>query len=128
MSEKYIDLGPRIFNTTGLDMPSKKRLASIHCVLRWLDDHPDQAPGRTITAGEVGRWSHLINGRYIETPSIIDFLEALGITVVPDPEPTNEEKLDRDIQEVDLHLTSRQLAEALIERGWTKTPGATDDQ
>ena len=55
----------------------------------------DQVPGRTITAGEVGRWSHLINGRYIETPSIIDFLEALGITVVPDSKPTNAEKLEQ---------------------------------
>ena len=43
-----------------------------------------------------------------------------GGEVIPDPEPTNTDKLDADIQAVDKHLTSRQLAEALIELGWKK--------
>ena len=57
----------------------------------------DRVPGRTITAVEVGRHAHLIRSipiaGQVEAPSIIDFLEAIGITVVPDPEPTNEERL-----------------------------------
>jgi hypothetical protein len=87
----------------------------------------DQVPGRTITAGEVGRRSHLINGCYIETPSIIDFLEALGITVVPDPdpEPTNRDKLagilveSFNSMEFDLEDSFREIAAVLDKHGVT---------
>lgn len=43
-----------------------------------------------------------------------------GGEIIPDPEQTDAEKLDADIQAVDLHLTSRQLAEALVKLGWKK--------
>lgn len=46
----------------------------------------------TLTAGAAGRHSYLL-GPDVETPRVIDYLEALGIEVIPDPEPTNTEKL-----------------------------------
>lgn len=82
----------------------------------------EKLPGRTITEGDliaaVDETNHEDMNEYQKARAL---LVHLGHTV-PDPEPTNAEKLDKDIQEVDLHLTSRQLAEALIERGWTKAP------
>ena len=90
---KFIDLADEVGDLIGVPISS---IAGAHVedVLRWLDRHPEKVPGRTITAGEVGQWSHLIRGD-VETPSIIDFLEALGITVVPDSKPTNAEKLEQ---------------------------------
>lgn len=84
---KYIDLAQTIRND-GIEAYYDEIVA----VLCWLDNHPNRVPARTIAAGEVGRWSHLIRGD-VEIPSIIDFLDAVGMTVVPDPEPTNKERL-----------------------------------
>lgn len=89
---KYIDLAQTIRNDS-----AQAYYDEIVVVLRWLDEHPDQVPGRTISAGKVGQHAHLIRtipiACQVETPTIIDFLEAIGITVVPDPEPTNKERL-----------------------------------
>ena len=80
----------------------------------------------------------MINGRYIETPSIIDFLEALGITVVPDPEPTNAEKLEAKLKAFALEVcvsehqlelarsSAPELAAWLDEHG-VKAPGTNND-
>ena len=46
----------------------------------------------TIAAGAAGRHSYLL-GPSVESPRVIDYLEALGIKVIPDPEPTNTERL-----------------------------------
>ena len=55
--------------------------------LKYLDDHPDQAPGRTITRSEFNKVMD-------EGSSEEDMAARLGVTVVPDPEPTNAEKLE----------------------------------
>lgn len=94
MADKYEDLHEQLVGDETFDLTEEEALGA-KIAFQWLDGHRDQTPGRTITAGEVGRWSHLINGRYIETPSIIDFLEALGITVVPDSKPTNADRLEK---------------------------------
>ena len=94
---------------------------------------PSSPAKPTITAGEVGRRSHLVRGGNVETPSLVDFLEALGIEVVPDPVPTNAELLARDLDELNrdgflIHNRHKEMiANLLIERGWTKTPEANDD-
>lgn len=77
----------------------------------------------TITAGEVGRRSHLVRGGNVETPSLVDFLEALGIEVVPDPvPPTNAERL-ADVL-IDLgHPEPRDYARRLDEAGVTGPGG-----
>ena len=88
---KFIDLADEVGYLIGVPI-SSIAVAHVEDVLRWLYRHPEKVPGRTITAGEVGQWSHLIRGD-VETPSIIDFLEALGIAVVPDHKPTNADEL-----------------------------------
>lgn len=117
-AEKYIDLVPTIESDLG-----GGPIPYIGEILNWLDSHPDQVPRRTITAGEVGRWSHLINGRCIETPTIIDFLEALGITVTPDPAPTNAEKLNEIMKAWPGHPTSGEYLDSL----GVKAPGGDDE-
>lgn len=103
---------------------------------RWVRDEDMAAGGwvpvpsspakPTITAGEVGRRSHLVRGGNVETPSLVDFLEALGIEVVPDPVPSNAELLARDLDELNgdgflIHNRHKEMiANLLIERGWVK--------
>ncbi|MCT2182863.1 hypothetical protein M3G00_07925 [Brevibacterium casei] len=60
---------------------------------------PSSPAKPTITAGEVGRRSHLVRGDNVETPSLVDFLEALGIEVVPDPVPSNAERLAKMLRQ-----------------------------
>ena len=48
MTNKYIDLAERIWRTDNW----RTSYASVGMVLEWLDRHPDQVPGRTITESE----------------------------------------------------------------------------
>lgn len=55
------------------------------------------------------------------TPSELAF--RLGVTVIPDQEPTNAEKLERDVAAVLAKTASPEMiAEYLAGRGWTKAP------
>lgn len=85
MSEKYIDLHDEIADSIHWD-------ATVADTLKWLDEHPDRAPARTITESElIQLWQVTVEGRNID-----DFAQELkdnGITVVPDPEPTNRDRL-----------------------------------
>lgn len=110
----------------------------------WFNDYDMAADGwvpvpsspakPTITAGEVGRWSHLVRGDNVETPSLVNFLEALGIEVVLDPVPTNAELLARDLDELNgdgflIHNRHKEMiANLLIERGWVKQAGGDSDE
>lgn len=93
MTDKYEDLHDRIADEIHWD-------ATVIDALRWLDDHPEQVPGRTITEQQlIQLWQVTVEGR-----SIDDFAQELkdnGITVVPDPEPeqTNAERLVEMIRE-----------------------------
>ena len=82
MTEKYIDLHDEIADSIHWD-------ATVADTLKWLDEHPDQVPGRTITESQIaeafGDEYHYWAKRR---------LSRIGITVVPDPEPTNAEKLE----------------------------------
>ena len=135
MIEKYIELADRMKRGHGDD----EVLEGIDYALRWLDEHPDQVPGRTVTESEV-RAAEGKLAAACSTEQAEDFLLALGVTVVPDPEPTNAEKLADDVTE-GLHSIraymnpcpgkpynaskseSEQLAEFLDSKGWTKAPG-----
>lgn len=70
MSEKCIDLGPHIAKDTEVE-PNFLAGRYQREVLAWLDEHPDQVPGRTITVSECN-----------------DLERLGGITVVPDLKPT----------------------------------------
>lgn len=94
MTEKYIDLASRISNESGA---YHLRDTIIEGVLEWLDEHPDQVPGRTITESEAwdiaGRTFHRWGSVEELASHLRGTFRQLGITVVPDPEPTNTEKL-----------------------------------
>ena len=90
MAEKYIDLKDEIREDSAINAH-----VGIVTALRWLDAHPDQVPGRTITESEystVVEWAktYALNGWKGRT-----VLAEVGITVIPDPEPTNAEKLEQ---------------------------------
>ena len=92
MTEKYIDLASRISNESGA---YHLRDTIIEGVLEWLDEHPDQVPGQTITRSTM----HELISEHFYTPvreiDVEVYTEALGRLVVPDPEPTNAEKLEQ---------------------------------
>lgn len=85
----YIDLIGQI--TERLDVPCGNIRLGIHEALAYLDRYPDQVPGRTITEGESKDLFNTARRGLMYWP---DALERTCITVIPDPEPTNAEKLE----------------------------------
>lgn len=94
---KYIDLLTDITEDTA--RTSFADQASIHSALTWLDEHPDQVPGQTITLGEVRSDPHYVTGDYQN--GYVNGFVAAGGRVIPDPVPTNAEKLEQIIMRVD---------------------------
>ena len=125
MVEKYIDLEERIKRDRDLSLTGLDRVTY---TLRWLDRNPDQVPGRTITESGC---HDLYHAAYYGAKAFRGELEDLGITVVPDPEQTNAEKLVEDLAGIygaNLTWTAKvAISEALTERGWVKAPGGDDD-
>lgn len=130
MSEKYIDLAERITDEIG-------GYQTEHSVtLNWLDrlaaEHPDQVPGRKITDSE---FKHAARKNQIGDSfgCYEGFLDDIGITVVPDPEPTNAEKWETFIRGTQFNVrgwtgfdATKQFAEILDKAG-VKAPGGDDD-
>lgn len=126
-AEKYIDLGRRIAD----DLRKPWASTGMADVLRWLDEHPDQVPGRTITesafleACEYEDQTHRASSPHTYAERV---MFALGVTVVPDPEPTNTEKL-KDLIWDEGRVSGRRaqaLAEYLDCLG-VKAPGGDND-
>ena len=123
MSEKYTDLSEEItpYGAAG----STHR--GIDYALRWLDDHPDQVPGRTITAS---RFQSMVDAcEFDDTGCVYPsmFAALLGVETVPDPEPTNAEKIIELMGKAPASFNHRDLAKWLDEAG-VKAPGGDDDQ
>ena len=126
MSEKYIDLRDEIVEELHL---TESEASGVDAAMRWLQMRPDRAPGQTITEQQlIQLWQVTVEGRNID-----DFAQELkdnGITVVPDPEPTNAELLVEDLAGIygaNLNWTAKiAISEALAERGWVKAPGGDD--
>lgn len=78
---KYIDSIDEIHKNTSGEV-YRIEIAEI---LRYLDDHPELT-GKAITESELSEVTRTYE-------SIRDLVNLLGITVVPDPEPTNAERL-----------------------------------
>lgn len=125
MTEKYIELADPILaeadnsNTTSFCL-------GVRNALYWLDAHPDQVPGLTITESELSeaaenssRWTDEGVGR--------DVLSHFGIEVVPDPEPTNAEKINEAYDVWDRDPQDLTFGEYLDRLGWVKAPGGDDD-
>src|SRR5699024_7059341 len=92
--------------------------------LEYLDAHPDQVPGRTITESELSEAVENSSAWTDERDIISDF----GIEVVPDPEPANAAKLDKIMEEWPGRATASDptFGEYLHNRG-VKAPGGDDD-
>ncbi len=116
MSDKYIDLAPKISEDTEVEpifLAGKYQRE----VLAWLDEHPDQVPGRTITESEL--YQVQIHCGFSGTDTRVNsVLRDLRITVVPDPEPTNAEKLETALLEAwDGHRSMSDVADLLDLKG-----------
>lgn len=95
---KYIDLEPKVSDYYGTS-PGQERRAGICDALRYLDSHTDQVPGRTITESKFQEsLEETFGSKYEYTGRA--FLEDLGIPIVPDPEPTNAELIERKLREL----------------------------
>lgn len=114
MSWKFSDLAEQIYDDTKI--PTMLGVAE---TLIWLDEHPDQVPGRTVTRRDFERaFDFHFDDEDIDRHE--RFLAHLGITVVPDPEPTNAEKIDRLLLEHELIADAKYrkvIAEALDSEG-----------
>lgn len=111
MADKYEDLHDRIADEIHWD-------ATVIDVLRWLDDHRDQAPGRTIT---VSKFDEAVESCVTEDATVPPhtFAERLGVVCVPDPEPTNAAQIEEIIGKVGSFPSweRRLLAEGLDKAG-----------
>ena len=86
MSDQHIDLTNQILREVGGDR------AQIVDILAWLDDHPDQVPGRTMKKSD---YQELMDGTSLSYGvGFTDGFHLAGGSVVPDPEPTNAERLE----------------------------------
>ena len=134
MTEKYVDLEERIKRDRDLSLTGLDRVTY---TLRWLDRNPDQVPGRTITEGEFDELVDALHQNWA-TPEyfsgvLSDALIDHGITVIPDPEPTNAEKWEKFIRGTHFNVrgwtgcdATEQFAKILDEQG-VKAPGDDDD-
>lgn len=118
----FIDLEPQVSVYYGT-IPGQERRAGICDALRYLDSHPDQVPGRTITESELSEITRTHE-------SIRDLVNLLGITIVPDSEPTNFEKLTIYLGLHDLDaLTNDGVTEFArqLDADGVKAPGESDE-
>ena len=117
MSEKYEDLHDQIVADKTFDLTTSERLGA-KIALQWLDQNRDQVPGRTITESQIaeafGDEYHYWAKRR---------LSRIGITVVPDPKPTNLERL-KEIQNDWLRESRNgELFIEYLDRMGAKAPG-----
>lgn len=118
----YIDLEPQVSDYYGTP-PGQARRAGICDALRYLDSHPERVPGRTITGRQAMELHDTIGPDQFRERAA-----RLGITITPDQEPTNAEKLE---QLIDGHInvggiTPKSLAEYLALHD-VKAPGGDDE-
>lgn len=121
---KYIDMAEKITEGSNLSNTVSFR-KGVAWALEYLDAHPDQVPGRTIT--ESGCHA-LYHAAYYGAKAFRGELEDQGFAFIADPEPTNAEKLDKIMEEWPGRATASDptFGEYLHNRG-VKAPGGDDD-
>lgn len=129
---KYIDMAEKITEGSNLSNTVSFR-KGVAWALEYLDAHPDQVPGRTITESE---YSAAVDAAKRVKGVSLDrlwwqgraFLFHAGVKIVADPEPTNAEKLDKIMEEWPGRATASDptFGEYLHNRG-VKAPGGDDD-
>lgn len=127
MSEKkYLDLAPRIVEACDA-VPGSSFDVYCHEILRWLDEHPEAVPSPpakpAITESEIAK---AFGPEYVAWARMC--LARIGITVAPDPEPTNVERLRALYMEWEREgPRTLAFAEWMDIRGVT-APGGEDDE
>ena len=123
MSGKYIDRAGRIgegaeySNTTSFCL-------GIECALRWLDEHPDQVPGRTLTRSDM---VEAFGEEYAGWAT--HRLARIGYTIVPDPEPepTNADILADFVRQLSRTVMSAEECGKWLDERGVKALGGDDD-
>ena len=126
MAEKYKDLYGPMINDETFDLTMSERMGAL-VALQWLDQNPDQVPGLTMPESEMEHKCATYGSAY-ET----GFRQAGGV-VIPDPEPTNRDRLQGWLVEFAERNASCggergdcDLAEFLDAHG-VKAPGGDDE-
>ena len=120
MSGKYKDLYGPMINDETFDLTMSERMGAL-VALQWLDQNPDQVPGLTMPESEMEHKCATYGSAY-ET----GFRQAGGV-VIPDPEPTNAEKLAHYVRQMDLTpMSPNECGKWLDEQG-VKAPGGDDE-
>lgn len=121
MTERYIDLSERVYQEAA---GHTLRRAIIDGTLEWLDEHPDQVPGRTMKKSD---YQELMDGTSLSyRVGFTDGFHMAGGSIAPDPEPTNAEKLNSIITEWGGFARDPGFGEWLDSRG-VKAPGGDDE-
>lgn len=94
-AKTFDELFPAIQDDEALEF-TRAELNGVRVALRWLDQHSDRVPGRTMTESEVVEvFEASKSGGGATRTALIRH----GIKVVPDPVPPNVEKLVELIRE-----------------------------
>ena len=121
MTEKYIDLEERIKRDRDLSLTGLDRVTY---TLRWLDRNPDQVPGRTITESDYRELTDSCSVNY--QVGFSDGFFLAGGRIVPDPEPTNAERIEAILNSASPEA-SRKLLALFLDLQGVKAPGGNDD-
>ena len=123
MTSKYIDLTDRIEEGAEYSNTASFCLG-IECALRWLDEHPDQVPGRTLTRSDM---VEAFGEEYAGWAT--HRLARIGYTIVPDPEPepTNADILADFVRQLSRTVMSAEECGKWLDEHGVKALGGDDD-
>lgn len=129
MTDKYIDLGPQIAEGTQRPLTSLAHERQLEA-LKWLDEHPDQVPGRSITRSEMRERMNENFTTKVRSIDVEAYTESLGRIVVPDPEPMPTIEFARDIMRFEsgdpdtksVPHWAVNMASYLMDAGYVKAP------
>lgn len=125
MAEKYEDLIVDIKNDDTFDMTAAE-IVGARVALQWIDQNRGQTPGRTITRRDFERaFDFHFDDEDIDRHE--RFLAHLGITVVPDPKPTNAENLADYVRQMGRTAMSAEECGRWLDEQGVKAPGGDDE-
>ena len=128
---KYIDMAEKITEGSNLSNTVSFR-KGVAWALEYLDAHPDQVPGRTITESE---YSAAVDAAKRVKGVSLDrlwwqgrvFLFHAGVKIVADPEPTNAERWQELLAQYKDEATGLESFGDWADRKGLRAPEADDD-
>ena len=128
---KYIDMAEKITEGSNLSNTVSFR-KGVAWALEYLDAHPDQVPGRTITESE---YSAAVDAAKRVKGVSLDrlwwqgrvFLSRAGVKIVADPEPTNAERWQELLAQYKDEATGLESFGDWADRKGLRAPEADDD-